>query len=74
MNSPTTPTHDRLREAARGVVDKAVDATEPAARWLDDKKQYVAHEHEKLAEYVSANPIKSIAMILVVGILIGRIL
>ena len=74
MSSKPLPTQERLRAAARGAIDKAVDATEPAARWLDEKKQYVSNEQQKLAQYVSSHPIKSMAMILVVGLVIGRIL
>ena len=74
MNDITSSTQDRLRDAARTVVDKAVDATAPAADWIDDKRRYVVDEHKKVAQYVSANPVKAIAMILAIGFVLGRVL
>jgi ElaB/YqjD/DUF883 family membrane-anchored ribosome-binding protein len=67
-------TQDKLRQAAHDIVDKAIDAAGPAAQWLDSKKSHVNDEQERLVGYMSSNPVKALAIVLVVGILIGRII
>ena len=70
----TRPTQERLREAAYGVVDKAIDAAAPAASWLDDKRGYVDDKQQMLAGYTSSNPAKALLIAFVAGLLIGKII
>jgi len=64
---------DSAASAAHGLVDKAVDATLPAARWLGDKESYVQGQIKATTDYVSAHPFKALGMAFVAGLLIGRI-
>ncbi len=64
---------DSAASAAHGLVDKAVSSTAPAARWLEDKQSYVQDELKATCDYVAANPLKSLVMAFVVGIVVGRI-
>lgn len=67
-------TQDKLRQAAHQIVDKAIDAAVPAADWIDRKKSYVDDQQDRVAGYVSTNPVKAFAIVLVVGIIIGRLI
>lgn len=67
-------TQDKLRQAAHDIVDKAIDATGPTAQWIDRKRNLVDDERERMVGYVSSNPVKALALVLVAGIIIGKIL
>ncbi|HEV7804001.1 MAG TPA: hypothetical protein VGP15_23205 [Burkholderiales bacterium] len=64
---------DSAASAAHGLVDKAVNSTAPAARWLEDKQSYVQDELKATCDYVAANPLRSLAIAFVAGIVVGRI-
>jgi ElaB/YqjD/DUF883 family membrane-anchored ribosome-binding protein len=64
---------DSAASAAHGLVDKAVDATLPAARWLGDKESYMQDQMKATCDYVAAHPFKALGIAFVAGLLIGRI-
>jgi len=64
---------DSAASAAHGLVDKAVDATMPAARWLGEKESYVQDQLKATCDYVAAHPFKALGIAFVAGLLIGRL-
>lgn len=71
---PITSVDEVLRSTAHDAADSVADAVKPVANWIDEKKQYACDQHEQVAKYVSAHPIRSLGGMLVAGILIGRFL
>ena len=71
-------TAENIRDAAHGAVDKAVGATTPAAKWIEQKELYAREKEQALvkatSEFVLASPVKALAISFVAGLLIGRIL
>jgi ElaB/YqjD/DUF883 family membrane-anchored ribosome-binding protein len=71
------PVIDRAAELAHHAVDKAADVAAPTAEWLGEQGQSLMATPKKLVDdtckYVAANPLKSVALALVAGLLIGRI-
>lgn len=72
------PTIDRVAAMAHQAVDKAVDVAAPTADWLAAQGESLNARQKQLVEgtcsYVSANPMKSVGIALVAGILLSRIL
>jgi ElaB/YqjD/DUF883 family membrane-anchored ribosome-binding protein len=72
------PAINRAAELAHYAVDKAADVAAPTAEWLGEKGESLIATPKKLVDgtckYVSANPLKSVAIALVAGLLIARIL
>jgi colicin import membrane protein len=71
------PAIDRAATAAHQAVVKAGDTAESAAVWAQNQADNL-YAAEKSAEnqarsYVAANPLKSIAVVLVAGLVIGRL-
>ena len=71
--SRVQPTQERVRDAAHGLIDKAIDKAAPATEWLDGKTKAVTDRRDQIAEYVNANPVKALAIAFVAGIIVGRI-
>jgi ElaB/YqjD/DUF883 family membrane-anchored ribosome-binding protein len=73
-----TPAIDRVADGAHQAVDKAVRVAVPTVKWLAEQSESLrATQHKILGDarkYVSAHPVKSVAAVLVIGLLIGRIL
>jgi ElaB/YqjD/DUF883 family membrane-anchored ribosome-binding protein len=71
-------TAEHVRDAAHGAVDRAVGATTPAAKWIEQKELYAREKEQALvkatSEFVAASPVKALAISFVAGLLIGRIL
>ena len=71
------PVIDRAAELAHYAVDKAADAAAPTAEWLGEQGESLMATPKKLVDgtcqYVAANPLRSVAIALVAGLLIGRI-
>jgi ElaB/YqjD/DUF883 family membrane-anchored ribosome-binding protein len=71
------PVIDRAAELAHNAVDKAANAAAPTADWLEEQGENLAATRKKLvdgtSEYVSEHPLKSVAIALIAGLLIGRI-
>src|SRR5471030_1391408 len=71
------PAIDQIAAMAHRAVDKATDAAAPAADWLAEQRESLNATQKKLvadtASYVSANPLKSIAIAVAAGFLLGRI-
>jgi ElaB/YqjD/DUF883 family membrane-anchored ribosome-binding protein len=71
------PAIDRAAELAHNAVDKATDVAAPTAEWLGEQGESLMAAQKKLvdgtSQYVAANPLKSVAIALVAGLLIGRI-
>jgi ElaB/YqjD/DUF883 family membrane-anchored ribosome-binding protein len=71
------PVIDRAAELAHHAVDKATDVAAPAAKWLGEQGENLTASPRRLVDdtckYVAANPLKSAAIALVAGFLIGRI-
>ena len=72
------PAIDRAAAVAHQVVDKAAGAAAPTADWLTARGERLNVAREKLAadasHYVSANPLKTVAIALAAGFLLSRIL
>ena len=71
------PVIDRAAKFAHDVVDEAADVAAPTAEWLGEQRESLMATPKKLVDstckYVAANPLKSVALALVAGLLIGRI-
>ncbi len=71
------PVIDRAADFAHHAVDKAADVAAPTAEWLGEQGESLMATPKKLVDgtckYVAANPLKSVAIALVAGLLIGRI-
>jgi len=72
------PVIDRAAELAHYAVDKTADVAAPTAEWLGEHGESLIASPKKLVDgtsrYVSANPLKSVAIALVAGLVIARIL
>jgi ElaB/YqjD/DUF883 family membrane-anchored ribosome-binding protein len=70
------PAIDKVAAMAHEAVDKAAGAAMPAADWLAEKSESLDAKQKKLmadtCSYVSANPLKSIGIALVTGLLLSR--
>jgi len=72
-----TPVIDRAAELSHRAVDRAVDVAAPTAEWLGEQGVSLMAAQKELVDetrkYVAENPLKSVAIALVAGLLIGRI-
>ena len=63
---------------AHNAVDKAASAAAPAANWLSEQGESLNATGEKyvadVRSYVSTNPLKSVAIVLAAGLVLGRLL
>jgi ElaB/YqjD/DUF883 family membrane-anchored ribosome-binding protein len=70
------PAIDRAASMAHQAVDKAADAAAPTADWLDERGERLKAAKGRLVAdtcgYVSANPLKSVAVAVVAGLVLGR--
>jgi hypothetical protein len=64
---------DAAATAAHGMVDRAVAATTPAARWLEETEHYFHNQFRGTCDYVAAHPVRSLAIAFLAGYLIGKI-
>ena len=71
------PVIDRAAELAHQAVDKAAGAAAPTAEWLGEQGESLMATRKKLVDgtckYVAENPLKSVALALIAGLVIGRI-
>jgi ElaB/YqjD/DUF883 family membrane-anchored ribosome-binding protein len=71
------PVIGRAAKLAHHAVDRAADAAAPTAEWLGEQRESLMETPKKLVDdtcqYVASNPLKSVAIALVAGLLIGRI-
>ena len=71
------PAIDRVAALAHQAVDKAAVAAAPTAGWLAEQGESLNATQKKLVEdtcsYVSAHPMKSIAVALAAGFLLSRL-
>lgn len=72
------PIIGRVAESAHQAVDKAVSMAEAPAEWLNKKGEDLKVTQEKMVtdarDYVLANPLKAVAIALISGLVIGRIM
>jgi len=72
----TKPAIDKVATVAHQAVDKAAASAAPAADWIEEKGQQLDQTQKKLVNdtcaYISANPLKSIALGLFAGFLLSR--
>jgi len=72
------PAIDRAAELAHYAVDKAADVATPTAEWLGERGESLIASPKKIVDgtrkYVEAHPLKSVAIALVAGLLIARVL
>ncbi len=72
------PAIDRVAAMAHQAVDKAADAAAPTADWLTEQGESLNATQKKLVadtcSYVSANPLKAVAIAVVAGFLLSRII
>jgi ElaB/YqjD/DUF883 family membrane-anchored ribosome-binding protein len=71
------PAIDQVAAMAHQAVDKTANAAAPAADWLAERGESLNATQKKLVadttSYVSANPLKSIAIAVAAGFLLSRI-
>ena len=72
------PAIDRVAAMAHQAVDTAAGAAAPTADWLAEQGQSLNATQKKLladtCSYVSANPLKSVGIAVVVGFLLSRLI
>lgn len=72
------PAIDQVASMAHQAVDKAASAAAPTADWLAEQGDSLNATQKKLVadtcSYVSANPLKSVAMAVAAGFLLSRIM
>lgn len=72
------PALDKVTQVAHGTIERAAGVAVPTATWLNDKGTRLKSTQEKFYEdtcsYVAANPLKAIAMSVIAGFLLGKIL
>jgi ElaB/YqjD/DUF883 family membrane-anchored ribosome-binding protein len=72
------PAIERVASLAHQAVDKAADAAAPTADWLAVQSESLKATQKKLMQdtcsYVSANPLKSVAIAVVTGFVLSRFL
>ncbi|HKA41015.1 MAG TPA: hypothetical protein VKF40_03405 [Burkholderiales bacterium] len=72
------PAIDRVAAAAHDAVDKAASAAVPAAQWVSEQGESLVAMQKKLVgdtcKYISANPLKSVAIALAAGFILSRII
>lgn len=71
------PAIDKVAAIAHSAVDTATSAAAPAVDWLAEHAESLKAAQKKLLSdscaYVSAHPMKSLGMAIVVGYLLGRV-
>ena len=71
------PSVDRMAAMAHDAVDRAAAVAAPAAEWVSTQGRDLAEMERKFVndacQYVSANPLKSIAIALAAGFVLSRI-
>jgi ElaB/YqjD/DUF883 family membrane-anchored ribosome-binding protein len=69
---------NKVAAMAHQAVDKAAEAAAPTAEWLTEQGDSLKATQTRLVadtcSYVSANPMKSVGIAIVAGVLLGRIL
>ena len=72
------PAIDRVAAVAHQAVDKAAGAAAPTADWLAEQGESLNATQKKLMEdtcsYISAHPLKAVAIAVVAGFLISRLI
>ena len=72
------PAIDQVASMAHQAVDKAASAAAPTADWLAEQGSSLDAAQKKLVadtcSYVSANPLKSVAMAVAAGFLLSRLM
>ena len=72
------PAIDGVSTMAHQAVDKVASAAAPAADWLAEQGESLTVAQKKLitntTSYISANPVTSVGIALVAGLLLSRIL
>ena len=72
----TKPAIDKVAGMAHRAVDKAAASAAPAADWIEDKGQKLDQTQKKFVNdtcaYISANPLTSIGLAVLAGILLSR--
>lgn len=71
------PALERVTQAAHGTIDRAVGIAAPTAAWLNEKgsrlKTTQQQVYDDTCSYVAAHPLKAIAISLLAGYLLGKI-
>ena len=72
------PAIDRVAAVAHQAVDKAAGAAAPTADWLAEQGESLNATQKKLVEdtcsYISAHPLKAVAIAVAAGFLISRLI
>ena len=72
------PIISRAADTAHQAVDKAVKLAEAPAEWIGKKSQDLKGTQEKFVtdarDYISASPIKAVAIAVAAGLVIGRLM
>ena len=73
----TKPAIDKVAAMAHQAVDKAAASAVPAADWVEEKSEKLDATQKKLVNdtcaYISANPLKAIALAVLAGVVLSRI-
>jgi ElaB/YqjD/DUF883 family membrane-anchored ribosome-binding protein len=71
-----SPAIDRVAAMAHQAVDKAAGAATPTAEWLTEQGESLSARQKKLMAdtcgYVSAHPLKAVAIAAVTGFVLSR--
>lgn len=71
------PALERVTQAAHGTIDRAMGIAAPTAAWLTEKggrlKTTQQHLYDDTCSYVAAHPLKAVAISVVAGYLLGKI-
>ena len=72
------PAIDKVVAMAHQAVDKAAGAAAPTADWLTEQGESINAKQKQLVadtrNYVSANPLKSVGIAMVMGFLLSRLI
>jgi ElaB/YqjD/DUF883 family membrane-anchored ribosome-binding protein len=70
------PAVDHVASMAHLAVDKAADAAAPTADWLDEQAEKLKAAQNRVVAgttgYVSANPLKAVAVGIIAGLVLSR--
>ena len=78
LEKASTSAMNRVSEIASDLSEKAKDAKSQAKEWMGEKGDQLSATQKKLVDdataYVTANPLKSVAIAAVAALVVGRLM
>lgn len=78
MDTETSGRIDRVKDMAHNLGDRAATASTQAKDWIGEHADQLSEKQKKLVDdtskYVSANPLKSVAIAAVAALVVGRLM